>query len=251
MAAHTMNMGLLRPGGPLQGVTQKEQWEDLGYEVLEGDFRTAGSPITLTRNSPHPVDQEEFQPTVDPQSLLTWRTFLSDEHEQDWIAHQIAQDINHWNFQPDDLLITAIGGYKELDYWKVLKLKLKQNGINAVIAGEDTDSDTFRLPNHVTLSGIFRAKGNEAWKVYVCRFQNAAQPSRYRGEEELRKRNEAFVALTRTKLWCVVTGISPKDQLAPVFQELQQVKEQYPYLRFPAFTQGSLRRVHQVETEFS
>jgi superfamily I DNA and RNA helicase len=251
MAAHTMNMGLLRPGGPLQGVTQKEQWEDLGYEVLEGDFRTAGSPITLTRNSPHPVDQEEFQPTVDPQSLLTWRTFLSDEQEQDWIAHQIAQDINHWNFQPDDLLITAIGGYKELDYWKVLKLKLKQNGINAVIAGEDTDSDTFRLPNHVTLSGIFRAKGNEAWKVYVCRFQNAAQPSRYRGEEELRKRNEAFVALTRTKLWCVVTGISPKDQLAPVFQELQQVKEQYPYLRFPAFTQGSLRRVHQVETEFS
>ncbi|MCJ2544224.1 hypothetical protein [Thermostichus vulcanus] len=52
MAAHALNMRLLRPGGPLQGVTQKEQWEDLGYQVLEGDFRTVGSSITLTRTSP-------------------------------------------------------------------------------------------------------------------------------------------------------------------------------------------------------
>ncbi|MEN9230984.1 MAG: UvrD-helicase domain-containing protein [Thermostichus sp. DG02_5_bins_236] len=249
MAAHALNMGLLRQGGPLQGVTQKEQWEDLGYQVLEGDFRTVGSPITLTRTSPHPVDQEDFQPTVDPQSLLRLRMFPSDEQEQNWIANQIAQDIHHWNFQPDDLLVTAISGYKELDYWKDLKLKLKQKGVNAIIAGEDTDSDTFRLPNHVTLSGIFRAKGNEAWKVYVCRFQNIAQPSRTRGEDELRKRNEAFVALTRTKLWCVVTGVSPADTPIPTFQELQQAKAQYPKLVFPAFNQGSLRRVHQVETE--
>ncbi|MFS8866361.1 NERD domain-containing protein, partial [Synechococcus sp. H55.9] len=33
MAAHAINMGLLRGGHPLQGVTQKEQWEGLGYEV--------------------------------------------------------------------------------------------------------------------------------------------------------------------------------------------------------------------------
>ena len=254
MAAHAMNMGLLRPGGPLQGVTQKEQWEDLGYEVLEGDFRSPGSPITLTRNSPHPVDQEDFQPKVDARSLLTWQTFTSDEEEQDWIARQIAQDISRWNFQPDDLLVTAIGGYNDDDYWKALQTKLRQKGVNAVIAGKDTAADIFRVPNHVTLSGIFRAKGNEAWKVYVCRFQNTAQPSRHRGEEELRKRelrkrNEAFVALTRTKLWCVVTGISPKDQLAPAFQELRQAKEQYPYLRFPAFNKGSLRRVHEVDLE--
>ncbi|MEN9220854.1 MAG: NERD domain-containing protein [Thermostichus sp. HHBFW_bins_43] len=249
MVAHALNMGLLRQGGPLQGVTQKEQWEDLGYQVLEGDFRMVGSPITLTRTSPHPVDQEEFQPAVDPQSLLTLQTFTSDEQEQDWVANQIAQDLKQWNFQPDDLLVTAVGGFREVDYWKMLKAKLKQKGVNAVIAGEDTDSDTFRVPNHVTLSGIFRAKGNEAWKVYVCRFQNTAQPSRHKGEEEMHKRNEAFVALTRTKLWCVVTGVSPAERPSPVFQELQQAKAQYPHLVFPAFNQGSLRRVHQVEAE--
>ncbi|MCF2970322.1 hypothetical protein L1047_03820 [Synechococcus sp. Nb3U1] len=94
---------------------------------------------------------------------------------------------------------------------------------------------------------------SEAWKVYVCyvcyvcRFQNTAQSSRQRDEEELRKRNEAFVGLMHTKLWCGVTGGSRADRPAPVFQELQQAKAQYPHWVFPALNQGSLRRVHPVE----
>ncbi|MFS8908685.1 DEAD/DEAH box helicase [Synechococcus sp. OH2] len=249
MAAHAINMGLLRGGQPLQGVTQKDQWEGLGYEVIEGDFRKPGSPITLTRKACHPVDQENFDPKVDPQSLLVWRTFPSEEEEQNWIAQQIERDLKQWSFRPEDLLVTSVASFRgSRPYWESLKARLKQRGISALIAGEDADRDIFRLPGHVTLSGIFRAKGNEAWKVYVCQFQNATEPG-LSVEEQLRRRNQAFVALTRTKIWCVVTGISPKDQLAPAFQELRQAKEQYPYLRFPAFNKGSLRRVHEVDLD--
>jgi len=249
MAAHAINMGLLRQGQPLQGVTQKEQWENLGYEVVEGDFRKPGSPVVLTYKSSHAVDQETFEPKVDPQSLLIWRTFPSEEEEQNWVAQQIEQDIRCWHFEPEDLLVTSLASFKTgKNYWKALQTKLKQKGIHAIIAGEDTEPDIFRMPKHVTLSGIFRAKGNEAWKVYVCQFQNTTEPG-LSVEQQLIRRNQAFVALTRAKLWCVVTGVCPKNHLAPAFQELQQAKEQYPYLRFPAFNQGSLRRVHDVDQE--
>jgi hypothetical protein len=40
----------------------------------------------------------------------------------------------------------------------------------------------------------------------------------------------------------VVTGLR-----SPIFDELRAVKEQYPYLSFPAFGQASLGRVLDVE----
>jgi superfamily I DNA and RNA helicase len=89
----------------------------------------------------------------------------------------------------------------------------------------------------VTLAKIFDAKGNEAWKVYAARFDWATRPLAWRGEEELHKRNQAFVALTRARLWCVVTG-----KEGPIFEELRRAIEQSPELVFPAF-RGPLKRV--------
>jgi superfamily I DNA and RNA helicase len=62
--------------------------------------------------------------------------------------------------------------------------------------------------------------------------------SRERDEAELRKRNEAFVALTRSRIWCAVTGLED-----PIFDELRTAKQHYPNLIFPAFNQKSLKRV--------
>ena len=38
MTAHAINMGLFRQEGVLQGVTTKNDWQKLGYEVISGDF---------------------------------------------------------------------------------------------------------------------------------------------------------------------------------------------------------------------
>jgi superfamily I DNA and RNA helicase len=74
--------------------------------------------------------------------------------------------------------------------------------------------------------------------VYVLGFQHAA-PGGPAGDE-VRKRNEAFVALTRTRLWCVVTGVG---HAAPAFAELKRAAEQQPELCFPAFNQRQLHRL--------
>jgi hypothetical protein len=54
----------------------------------------------------------------------------------------------------------------------------------------------------------------------------------------LHKRNQAFVALTRARVWCVATGLE-----SPIFEELRTAIGQAPELAFPAFNRRSLKRV--------
>jgi superfamily I DNA and RNA helicase len=250
MAAHAVNMGLLRTGGPLQGVSRKEEWEVLGYKVIEGDFSDASVKaqkfVTVTRpadKSPHPIDQEGFEAQAALGDPLTIQAFGNEPQEQGWIAEQVANDLKQ-GLAPSDIMITALCGKDEKNYLLGIKNALATYGIKGCIAGIDTKPSGFGLPDHVTLTNIHRAKGNEAWKAYACRFHYATQPLAWRKETELRKRNEAFVAMTRARVWCVVTGLED-----PIFDELQKAKEQYPNLVFPAFNKASLKRVNDEHTE--
>jgi superfamily I DNA and RNA helicase len=239
MSAHAVNMGLFRQGGPLQGVTNQEDWEKLGYDV-SGDFRRIGQPITITRSersSPHLIDQKDFKEQKAVGSQLVIQTFKNEFDEQNWIAEQVANDIK-LGFDPCDILITGPTGNYESEYFQKLKEALNRHKVNSLIAGVDTSRDIFRMDGYVTIAPIFRAKGNEAWKVYACRFQYATQPLSWKGEEkEIHKRNEAFVALTRARVWCVATGLD-----SPIFNELQQTIQQYPSLVFPAFNKTTIER---------
>ncbi|MFM6265250.1 MAG: hypothetical protein ACKPFA_01865, partial [Dolichospermum sp.] len=81
-------------------------------------------------------------------------------------------------------------------------------------------------------------------KVYACRFNYATEPLLWKQEEELHKRNEAFVAITRARVWCVATGLD-----SPIFDELQKAINQYPNFTFPAFNKNSLKRVTEEKGE--
>lgn len=240
MAAHSINMGLFRHGGALQGVTTKKDWEDLGYKVIEGDFRKAGENITITRldeNSPHSIDSRDFGLNDALGANIVANSFNSESEEQHWIVEQVSDDIKFGLMKPEDILITAISGNYEKKYFENIKYFLKQQGIASYIAGVDGSPNIFRVKGAVTISSIYRAKGNEAWKVYACRFNYVTQPLEWKKENELHKRNEAFVALTRAKVWCMVTGLR-----SSIFSELQKTIEQGNKLTFPAFNKNLLHR---------
>lgn len=251
MLAHALNMGLFREGGALQGITRQKEWEKIGYEVVEGDFKlasvNAGRKVTVTRpkeTSPHPVDQSDFPLKDALKDVLSIRTFSTEEDERKWIAEQVAEDIR-LGFSPCDIAITGPTGEREKEYFLDLQAKLKAKGIPSIICGTDTGPDSFRKNGYVTISGIFRAKGNEVWKTYACRFQFATQPLAWKDENELHKRNEAFVALTRSRIWCVVTGLKNY----PIFSELERGLESYPQMTFSAFNKASLKRQIDEEDE--
>ncbi len=244
MTAHAINMGLFREDGALQGVTTKGDWNALGYDILSGSFQSVGKPVTITRpdtESPHPIDQPNFELTNALGSILTYHTFQTEPEEQKWIAEQIANDIA-LGFDPWDIFITALSGDYEKDYFIKMKRALESKGIKGYIAGVDGDPHIFRIDNCVTISGIYRAKGNESWKVYASRFQYATHPLSWKQEQELHKRNEAFVALTRSRVWCVATGLDN-----PIFDELQTAIKQYPEFTFLAFNKSSLKRQNDID----
>jgi superfamily I DNA and RNA helicase len=244
MTAHAINMGLLRKKGVLQGVSNREEWTKLGYNVLEGNFTDASvkeKKLVKIERSPdktsHPIDRENFEAKEGIKDLLVLQAFKTESEEQEWIAQQISKDLKQ-GIQPSDILITALSGEQEQDYFLSLQETLKYYGVKTCIVGVDSEPNEFGKPDRVTISNIHRAKGNEAWKVYACRFHYASKPISWRKETEIEKRNEAFVALTRTRIWSVVTGLE-----SSIFEELQTAKEQFPYFNFPAFNKNSLKRV--------
>ena len=250
MVAHAINMGLLRQEGPLQGVTTEKDWNDLGYEILEGDFSDfsvkAKNLVKIARcdrSSPHPIDKH---PDLAEASgdLLVLETCSDETQEIEWIADAVAQDIAD-GLDPNYIIITAIRSSGEGNYFLAIKNALIRRGVDSLIAGIDESADTFWKPGYVTIASIYRVKGNEAYKVYVARFHCITSPE-MKPEDELRKRNEAFVALSRSRIWCTITGMEN-----PIFDELRKAKEQYPHLIFPAFNQKSLKKVNSARIDES
>ena len=92
----------------------------------------------------------------------------------------------------------------------------------------------------VPLSQIYRAKGNEAARVYACRFEFAHQA--VGDKTEVQARNGALVAMTRARFWLTISSGGP----APVLEEIQRAKAQYPLLEFQSFTQRTLERVLEI-----
>lgn len=238
-AAHAINMGLLRKGGALQGVTSKDDWTALGYKVVDGDFSPAsvkaGGTVTVERPAAtcgHPIDDDAFHLLLDRSSVLAVHTTNSDAEDAELVASSIQRDLEG-GLRPEDIAVVCLEPFKGL--LASVQDRLATRGIQS-LALDDKNKDRFRQEGCVTLSSIRRAKGNEAYKVYALNL-HLAIPDKPDIEEELVRRNRAFVALTRAKLWCVAIG-----RPGELMNELRLAVSQMGALRFPSFNQASLRR---------
>jgi superfamily I DNA and RNA helicase len=204
----------------------------LGYSVEEGDFRTPGSEITISRpieNSPHPLWQRE-----DPQKLvrLNWSPGWEDEIE--WVVQDVIQLIEEEDVLPEDILITYLWPYEvreeRVPYIEEMlgtRISAESKGANDSIVHNYNEEvkrqgnqAEFSVPGNVTLSGVHYVGGNEANVVYVMGAEFASQDAtqeQYRGdswrEQHVEARNKAFVAITRTKGWCRITGSDPTHRI--------------------------------------
>lgn len=219
-AAHAIGMGLLRPNGMLTRFTTKEDWRRIGYEV-EGDFRKQGSTIILRRpqeNSPNPV------PVFWNDELIEFKTYNSRQAELEQLVQRIKINLLDEKLNPSqDILVITLGSSQ-------LQIQtcefLVANGINFYIPTATANnclSDTrtanpnkFWNEGGITVSGIYRAKGNEANIVYIVGLDNVAK-----NESNLLWRNQLFVAMTRARGWIYLSGIGN----FPMYEEIRQVIE--------------------------
>jgi superfamily I DNA and RNA helicase len=222
-AAHAIGMGLLRPEGMLSGITNKKDWERIGYEV-EGDFRKIGQEITIHRPakySPNPI------PEIWGEPVLEFVTYTSRQDELTALSEKILHNIVNDGLNPSrDILVLILGTATEArDLETQVAEYLMQQGIDIYIpsapksntltfAWQDSQPNLFWCDGSVTVSRLPRAKGNEADMVHVVGLDNIA-----RDESDITLRNQLFVAMTRTKGWLNLSGVGNY----PMYEEVHQV----------------------------
>lgn len=223
-AAHAIGMGLLRKEGMLTGITRKQDWERIGYEVT-GKF-IPGQQITIHRpleNSPNPVY------TLWEAPVLEFDTYQSRQEEMSALVDKIWHNLSEDNLKPSrDILVIVLGStYDAMELENHVASFLMEQGIDIYIPTAlelnelkpqwpNYEPDCFWKEGGVTVSRVPRAKGNEADMVYVVGFDHVA-----RNEVDVSLRNQLFVALTRARGWVSLSGVGSY----PMYEEMQRVIE--------------------------
>ncbi|MDL0126420.1 NERD domain-containing protein [Halobacterium salinarum] len=244
MLAHAFGMGLKRDDGPVQLITRQEGWRNIGYEI-EADFRRYGSEATLTREkeqSPHPL-----QDIDDAEPFVKCRGFPSKQEEAEWVAEHIKTDIQEEGLDPEQILVIPLGPNGRGHAHFSLRNALNEYDIEINCVWNNDDHKQFTKPGNVTVSRINRAKGNEAASVYVMSTEAVENENRRKGP--VQRRNEAFVAITRSRSWCTITG-QIGDRRA-MFNELHsltsEVSQEEPEITFEVPNPKSLE--HELEED--
>src|SRR5690606_4787718 len=163
MCAHALGMGIY--GSTIvQILENKDHWSDLGYIVEEGDCK-AGEDTTIFRppeNSPLSITDH-----IPVRDVITCREAADFDDETAWIVSQIQRCFDE-GLQPEDVMVISLDDRNARGYFNHLARKLSQNGIDFNNVHESYASvPKFFIEGQVTLTTIYKAKGNEAPVVFV------------------------------------------------------------------------------------
>jgi superfamily I DNA and RNA helicase len=218
IAAHILGMGFLRERGAVQGLTA-EEWRAIGYEV-DGNFRQGGV-ATLRRSdehSPNPVPKWWRAESI---SVVQHE---SKEAELEWLRRSLWDDVQNHGLKPArDILVVDL--QSDLPRVKLAIEKPRKQGeaLQCFIPGADReDRNTFWRDACITLTSIWRAKGNEAPMVYVIGMEALSERAASR-TDVVCARNKFFVALTRAQAWVSLSGVNSGPGTAAMFEEIGKV----------------------------
>jgi superfamily I DNA and RNA helicase len=217
VTAHAMGFGIYR--NIVQMLESREHWEDVGYDVLTGELQV-GEEVRVVRppqNSPLEIDGVPGFPLIASNAL---------EHyveEVAWIVSEIVRFVKA-GLQPEDIMVVALDDRNAKAYASSISENLAEVGIrsNNILANPYTEPP-FTVSGCVTLSTVYRAKGNEAALVLAVGIDGIAAKARS-------GRNKLFTAFTRSKAWLRVSGVGAVAKA--LLTELEDAKLHFPYLEF-------------------
>jgi len=237
IAAHALGFGLYSDQ-IVQMLENREHWEDVGYQVIKGDFRT-GSPTVILRpdeNSPLGLSKHEAKSNIIKQFVSP-----SFEKEIEWVVQEISQFLED-GLRPEDILVISLDDRNARRYFEIIRDALLKRGVvcNNVL-DNPYSSSRFAVDGMVTLSTVHRAKGNEAAAVIALGIDALFQLRRGRIG-----RNRIFAAFTRTKAWLRVCGVG--DNAAYFLKELATAADKSPHLEFDF---PDLKQVSMLQRDMS
>ncbi len=223
MLAHAIGLGIYNSKGCVQMIYDESTWQAIGYEIEQGKLQP-GQKITITRlkeNSPN-IISAIYQ---GDEPLIRHTKFDNREMELKAVANSIAKDVVDEGVPPQQIMVISLDAVNAKAYMMQLRSLLQEKGIASIIPGLVDYSDEFAEPERVTLSTVYRAKGNEAPIVYIISFD-----SLYDYVSEVSKRNMAFAAISRSKAWVRITGVG--EQMGQAQKEINTVLQNNPNFIF-------------------
>jgi superfamily I DNA and RNA helicase len=236
--AHALGFGLFHE--PLvQHFDEPSTWLDIGYSVEDGELEE-GSEVTLVRaQRSYPAFFPELIQIAD---AIVAKTFDSKEEQYAWVAKQVQDNIQKDELDPDDILIILPQPITQKTEYYELRKQLERYGIESLLAGVTNDRDKFTESGAVTVSGIYRAKGNEAPMVYLLNadYCNA-------GHEMIRLRNILFTGITRSRAWVRLCGVGA--DMASLKKEIKHVVDNNYRLTFTVPTPDELETARRINRD--
>jgi superfamily I DNA and RNA helicase len=232
VVAHAMGFGIYKD--IVQLLESREHWQDVGYDV-EGNY-AVGKKVKILRpseNSPILLNHEQAGNVIE--------THVASDlpGEVNWVADGIQAFIKG-GLQPEDILIIALDDRNARSYFRAISAELAGRGIatNNIIA-DPYNEPPFSLGGRVTMSTVYRAKGNEAAVVFAIGIDGITPKFRS-------GRNKLFTAFTRTKAWLRISGVG--DVAKEFCAEIATAVSKLPYLEFRV---PDLEQVELIQRDLS
>ncbi len=232
VVAHAVGFGIYGQHC-VQMLENKAQWMDIGYQVDQGDF-VEGSLTVIKR--PEDNSLTTISRNQEPGEIVQAYSYSYGNWEKEiaTTVQQIEYNLKE-GLRPEDILVIVIDDQNAGMYFQRLTEELEKINIESNnIYADSYGIRDFHKEGHVTLSSVHKAKGNEAFMVYVLGI--GALSSTYVG---VRQRNMLFTAMTRAKGWVRVSGTGG---VAEVLKgEIDQAMQNFPFLKFNYPSQEKLK----------
>lgn len=217
----------------LQMLENNDHWEDLGFKVNSGDS-SAGSKMVVERlleNSPMTLDQKNNENI----KVKIFENSRNVNQECQFIIESILEDIKR-GLLPEDILVISLDDINTPMYFNLIEKNLIDSGVKVFnIQKAPYNTKVFKQKDHVTLSTVYKAKGNESASVYIFGID-----STFSSRNSITNRNKIFTAITRSKCWLTITGLGPHGKNFK--EEVDKALAKAPYLEFNMPVLDSLKQ---------
>lgn len=238
VTAHAVGLGVY--GKQVQKIESVRYWKDLGYSVVsraDGEFDESELVDVLREEKNSPSFSQQ-----DTRELLTYNFHSKDVDEEiNNVAAAIENDIRGEGLLPEDIMVICADDYNCKVYFNRLTRILNSREIFANnVHAEKISIHDFKVKDRVTLTTIHKAKGNEAYSVYILGADFLCH------NLNIRNRNLLFTAMTRTKGWLYISGVG--DKTYGLKREIETSLNNVPHIKFNYPTKAEAQQIeHDIK----
>ncbi len=201
------------------------QWEAFGFKILKGNYKKDDFMEIIREEKNSPLMKNKLLDETN--TAIKWKVFLKDglDGECQFVADSIIKDLQE-GLLPEDIMVISLDDVHARDYFNKISAELIAHDIYTYdLLQQPTSNTVFMIEKHITLTTVYRAKGNEAGCVYIV-----GVDSIFKNKDSIRERNKLFTAITRANAWVTITGVG---QNALEFEkEIQEIIKNNYQLNF-------------------